>query len=346
MGVSHAQFDAEGTDYTNASVDEWVEDQSNEIVDQVNGFACILKAARLDANANRTYEALIDEEECLGGGGDSSNNANGGGNNQNNAEQVSFATATIASRKPDGDGQPQSAKMFFETNQGARYIAKAEIRSAPSDDKPFGTWTFSYVNGGDEQSPVTSLLGVREGGFVDISDWSGTGDEAGDEGFEITTGNLAGESLTNLDFEAGRIRYNSTDDVATFFGMKANGQDQEVVAGRASGQYYYRWSVNPDNAGSGGLARCMDRDNTWTSVHQYKLFYKNNDADNNISAGDAVDLQGGFGFTYGDNDNFGWFDHWGFGLMVRFRLTMIRTRYRSRAMTMKRLPFEPFQGAC
>ena len=311
MGVSHAQFDAEGTDYTNASVDEWVEDQSNEIVDQVNGFACILKAARLDANANRTYEALIDEEECLGGGGDSSNNANGGGNNQNNAEQVSFATATIASRKPDGDGQPQSAKMFFETNQGARYIAKAEIRSAPSDDKPFGTWTFSYVNGGDEQSPVTSLLGVREGGFVDISDWSGTGDEAGDEGFEITTGNLAGESLTNLDFEAGRIRYNSTDDVATFFGMKANGQDQEVVAGRASGQYYYRWSVNPDNAGSGGLARCMDRDNTWTSVHQYKLFYKNDDADNNISAGDAVDLQGGFGFTYGDNDNFGWFDHWG-----------------------------------
>ena len=31
MGVSHAQFDAEGTDYSNASVDEWVEDQSNAI---------------------------------------------------------------------------------------------------------------------------------------------------------------------------------------------------------------------------------------------------------------------------------------------------------------------------
>jgi hypothetical protein len=312
-GVSYAQFDAEGTDYTNASVDEWVEDQSNQIVDQVNGFACILKAARLDANANRTYEALIDEEECLGEDSSDSDNGNGGGGgNQNNAEQVNFATATIASRKADGDDEPQSAKMFFETNQGERYIAKAEIRSAPSDDLPFGAWSFSYVNGGNEQSPVTSIAGVTYGGFVDIATWEGSqGNEDGDSGFEITTGSLVGESLSNLDFEAGKIRYNNTDDIATFFGVKASGQDQEIVAGRASGQYYYRWSVNPDNAGTGGYERCMDRDNTWSSVHQYKLFYKNDDADNSISAGDLVDLQGGFGFTYGDNDNFGWFDHWG-----------------------------------
>ena len=316
LGAASAQeaFEADGTDFTTAKVDAWVEDQSNEIVDQVNGFACILKAARIDANANRTYEALIDEEECLGGEGEGEGEegANSGGGNQSNAEVVEYARATISSRRPDGENQPQSVKMSFETAEGNRYHAKAEVRAAPTEDLPFGAWSFSYANGGTESSPVTALTGLNEGGFVDISTWTGTGTDDGDTGFEITTGNLEGSSLSNLNFEAGKIRYNNTDDVATFIGLKAlNGGGEELVAGRAQDQYYYRWSINPDNAETGGVERCMNRNDTWSSVHQYKLFYKNDDTANGISAGDVVDLQGGFGFTYGDSDDFGWFDHWG-----------------------------------
>ena len=310
LSVSAAQaqsFDDAGTDYSTVSVDEWVEDQSNQIVDQVNDFACILKAARLDVNANRTYEVLIDEEECFGSDEDSGSSSS---SDQSTAERVEYARATVVSQRNDGANEPQNMKLFFSSSEGDRYIAKAEVRAAPSDDLPFGSWSFSYVDGGSDSSPLTSLLNVSEGGFVDIAEWNGTGNDAGDSGFEITTGNLMTES-GSTEFEAGKVRYNSTNDVATFFGMTAVDSDQELVAGRASGQYYYRWSVTPDTASTGGTERCMDRDDTWSSVHQYKLFYKDANTGQNIEAGDEVELQGGFGFTYGDNDDFGWFDNWG-----------------------------------
>lgn len=310
-GTSFAQsFDDAGTDYTTASVDEWVEDQSNEIVDQVNGFACLMKAVRLDGNANRTYKALVDEEECMGGGGDEQSSSDSRGGDQSTSERVEYADVTMVSRREDTAGAAQEFKMFFESVDGARYLAKGSLSSAPTDDLPFGAWRFSYIAGGTEDDPVTTVLDTSEGGFVDIAEWTGTGNDAGDTGFQITVGNMFDDN-GSLAYEAGKVRYNGTDDVATFFGVKNLSGTDEVVAGRASGQYYFRWSINADNFSSGGKTVCLDRSDTWQSVEQYKLFYKNADADEGISAGQAVELQGGFGFTYGDNSDFGWYDNWG-----------------------------------
>ena len=94
--------------------------------------------------------------------------------------------------------------MFFETNQGDRYIAKSEIRSAPSDDLPFGAWSFSYINGGTEQSPTQNLLDVTDGGLLTFQLGKAQKVMKPAIAFEITQ--MAGESLTDLDYEAGKIR--------------------------------------------------------------------------------------------------------------------------------------------
>ena len=64
LNHSLAQFDDEGTAYSTAGVEIWTEDEANELV-AISSFACIIKNTRLRcSNANASWEALIDEEDC------------------------------------------------------------------------------------------------------------------------------------------------------------------------------------------------------------------------------------------------------------------------------------------
>ena len=129
----HAQFNASGTDYSNAlaAQEKWTEDMANEFVSMPNSFACIISNSGGDANPNAEWTALIDEAAC----GLAEPDPQGATIYSSSAMKSSRASTT----------SPQEVTAWFNATGGMRYIADVTLKKGAGTLPPFGEWYFRSI---------------------------------------------------------------------------------------------------------------------------------------------------------------------------------------------------------
>lgn len=283
------------TDYGRAATNFWVEDDSNDLLQDVRSFACIIANTRPDITGQGNWEALIDEVDC--GLKEADENYERGG--------IDYARVIINSTRAS-DTDPQNVVAYFDSEDG-RYIADINVTQSPEQFAPYGEWTFAAK--ADQEITVggiTANIGEYGGYFVDIGpgDTDGTVEIKTGIGFEVPAGvgglipdGTLPESIASL------IRFSGDDlEDAVYIGQTENG----IMAGRTNGSAFYRANLSSDGTSLvQGSGACLARDNVWDNVYRYGLF--------DATTGDRINMTGGFGFEFGSGDSAGrgYIGNWG-----------------------------------
>lgn len=295
VSVAWAQVPGADTDYGQAAVDVWVEDDSNDLLELPRQFACIISNTRPDVTGTGNWEALIDEVDC--GLESADENYERGG--------IDYARVIINSSRAS-DSDPQEVVAFFE-GKNMDYIAQVDVTQSPEQFAPYGEWYFAAKL--EEEitvSGITANLGNYGGAFVDI------GPGATDGTVEIKTGvgfdiPAVAQSLIPSDAlpdsVASIIRFSGeTLDEAVYLGDTGS----NLMAGRTNGTAFYRATLSSDGTSLvSGSGTCLARDNVWENVYRYGLF--------DATSGDRVSMTGGFGFEFTNSGTTsrGYIGNWG-----------------------------------
>ena len=330
--ILHAQFNASGTDYSNAlaAQEKWSEDMANEFVSMPNSFACIIANSGADANPNAKWTSLIDEAAC------------GLAEPDPKGATVYSSSAMQSARASNSSAQEVTA--WFNAQGGARYIADVTLRKGGDALPPFGQWYFSFYNAGLLNSGTWTSYTKdtsNEIGYVDIAP---SGDDiqilvATEMLMEEDFGGTAG--LVDVDTHAKVLFVGGSSDNTKFIGKstdvytrKSDGVSMNVVtggnfpdkhsmiAGATNSTHYYR--VNIDTSGNLDLASraCFDRTQKFETTHRSTLF--------NATTGEKVNLTGGFGFNTASGQR-GYLGAW--GVWIEGGDTNFTTNSRSLAIT-------------
>ena len=107
-----ADFNDDGTDYTNQPVDVWVDDYANQALDTPNVVNCIVSNSRPDLNINKTYTAKVDENKC---------------GYRPDADIPNKIMSGILSVSKAAPSTPAEGVSFFEASDGTKFISNVVI---------------------------------------------------------------------------------------------------------------------------------------------------------------------------------------------------------------------------
>ena len=290
-GVAGTVFAAE-SDYTTDPVHAYMWDEATESLDIINEILTAVSQTRADQFVNTgPYVALV---EVIGDDGDKS--ADTGQSSGGNATELepwtlnsTRASATAAqivrfwiTEEDDfGSGTPMINTIY----------GKATVSEEPSTTKPYGDFAmdFGMVNEADQQLFQRGRLATvptsgGELGFTFMMD--DIGDAMG--------GDTAVSVRTNAAQTAGRARMLVPD-------WESGGN---MTFTMAYNQDYFLRSDGTDT-------KLLDRNNLNRNIWGYNLYHATDGVGH--TAGDRLDLQGGFPFTYtvDSEKEFGWCDYWG-----------------------------------
>ena len=289
VSAANAEYNDAGTDYSDASVDRWTEDASNEFVSMANSFACMLKNNAMGANPNNKWEALVSEYIC-------------GLNNDLDQSDLS-RSVNVSSRA--SNATPQEGQFYFYGSGDRKFIGNIVSKRSPETFGPYGEWYVSYYLAKIGSNPTMTHSTSPMKGLVDIS--------------ETSEGKISIKTVDVADYTAfgdqedwnlaAKIEYDdstlaSSKLLGRNWGTDYDGNALDVItAGTTNKDYYYRVTF-PRGESSTPTAQCLKRSNSVETTHEIGLFDK--------TTGAKVTLTGGFPFTYGTNNaNRGFFDRWG-----------------------------------
>jgi hypothetical protein len=291
LNPSYAAYNDAGTDYSNASVEEWTEDSANELISLPNSFACIIRNSRGDLaqHVNGNWQALIDEAAC----GLSSDNSQGG---------KSLAKTILTSSRASNTS-PQEVTAWFLSSSSDRYIANITVTSDAETAPPFGEWYFSFyreregANGSSVDLTIDNLNST-DNGFTSIS-------QSGDD-MTIDIAEMYTESGYSQTQAASFSIVNGDADTVKFLGKSTVVQGVNTTisgtAGQTNADYYYKASVDSSGAVDTSSDQCLSRGTKWANNFDYKIF--------NATTGAAVTLNAGYGFETTDGTR-GYIGSWG-----------------------------------
>ena len=144
-----------GSDFDNAKVTTYVEDDLNKFMDIPSTLACLLQNGGVGSAgfANRTWKAIIPESKCF--------NPNWDGN-----ITVIFQTQRVSNSSP----QEVIGWMELESNDIGKYIFSAAISATAADAPPYGTFdlrfyapydaanNFTFTGGSIPQNPFDMAI--------------------------------------------------------------------------------------------------------------------------------------------------------------------------------------------
>lgn len=292
---NNSEYCADGTDYSNAVVNTWVEDQSNEFTDMAGSFACILRNTGTALNANKTWEALISENIC---------------GLDDEAQPSELSRAVMKSTRTSNTSD-QLGEFYFYGNGKRNFVGNLIGKRGPDQFAPFGEWYVSYYLGQYDDGPLMTYDTSFAKGLVDITEPSPG--KVAIKTVDIYDTSAFGGSDYNM---LSRVEYaDSTFAESQILGRRW-GTDRwpggtrvydEVTAGRTNEDYYFRVKFPTYNNGGAGSAtteaQCFNRNSLVKSTHEYGLYEK--------ATGKKLSLTGGFGFTFNSGSNRGYFDRWG-----------------------------------
>ena len=280
------------TDFGSAVTNYWVEDDSNDLLQDVRSFACIIANTRPDIAGQGNWEALIDEVDC--GLEDADDNYERGG--------IDYARVIINSTRAS-ETDPQNVVAFFEGKSGDEYIAEINVAQSPEDFEPYGEWTFAAkmneeiagVNFGDYGGFFVDIGPGEEADTVEIQ--TGVGFDIPDQFSQFVPADQVPDQISSLIRFSGEGLSN-----AVYIGSTEDG----IMAGRTNGDAFYRANLNDDGTAIvNNSGACLARDDVWDNVYRYGLY----EAD----TGNRVNMTGGFGFEFTDGDatSRGYIGNWG-----------------------------------
>ena len=289
VSAANAEYNDAGTDYSDASVDRWTEDASNEFVSMANSFACMLKNNAMGSNPNNKWEALVSEYIC-------------GLNDELDQNDLS-RSVNVSSRA--SNSTPQEGQFYFYGSGDRKFIGNIVSKRSPETFGPYGEWYVSYYLAKMGENPTMTHSTSPMKGLVDISETS--------EGkISIKTVDLADYTAFGSQEDwnlAAKIEYDdstlaSSKLLGRNWGTDYDGNAMDVItAGTTNANYYYRVTF-PNGESSTPTAQCFKRSSSVETTHEIGLFDK--------TTGAKVTLTGGFPFTYGTNNaSRGFFDRWG-----------------------------------
>lgn len=310
-------------DYNQDEVHAYVYDASMESLETVNMILCLMDQTGATEMVNQgAYIALVDEDKCEQGKNQSSSGETG----QSSGGQVSrFSNWTIDSTRAD-NSSPQIVKIWIPvspSNNGPgtdprdqqRIMVEVTASEGVSDTSPFGSFNLNFkgvvdasLMGGPSGTDVALMQGTLmtvdnnqnqpQFRFINLSgdalpgstgfDYSHT--EAANVILDDATG-TGGVALTSVDesYNDGFGLFQSSDAFAIAF------NDTHLLRGE---------DTNGDNLVD--ASSCKSRNDFDTQVWRYNLYHTADGAFNgaNVTAGQRVELNSGFPFTY-DTDNDG-----------------------------------------
>ena len=289
VAPSLADFDDVGTDYSNAAVEKWSEDSSNDYVSMANSFACILKNARPDALPNATYEALISEVQC--GLQDEVVNESGVSN------RTTLSSSTLINSRASATAN-QEGQFWFNSQTGNKFVGGITMKKSPTDLPPYGEWGLSFYLNQMPEMPagLTEFTSGVNGtspmkGYVDISD-------SGGGSVTLKTYDKWAYANNDYGYQTAKILYSdATLNSAKILGRTADtwpgGSKDRLVAARTNATHVFR--AVSDDGGNSFTGSCMKRNSTWQTGHDYGVYKK--------STGEKLSLTGGFGFDYTEGES-------------------------------------------
>lgn len=137
---AHAAYDDAGTDYTNETVDSWIDmGRALEPLNFTDFLVCLMKKSGASSIVNGTYVALTDFSKCQ--------------TSQGASKPVIAKMTTVTSRSDNSS--PQVVKIWFDGGSSTHYIVEATVTEGVSSSAPFGSFTFSWQNANDDTEKGT-----------------------------------------------------------------------------------------------------------------------------------------------------------------------------------------------
>jgi len=254
---SFAAFNDDGTDYSKATTDKWVQDSSGDGLSMINAFVCIIKKSNGSTRPNATWRALIDEIKC---GLQQKNDEGGGG--------VSLADTTMISTRAT-DISDQEILAYFASSSGENYIASMALNASTASAFDL-TLDFRWYKSPDNTTPVDQA--VHNNGWSEVSVSDNNSDGNMDTVIRHTETN-PGQAFSS---GALAITYGPDNAVTKFvssnmdYEMGASG-GKTFFQGVTDATKYRRIKYASD--GTTQLADvCYDRSKEWANTHDYGLY--------------------------------------------------------------------------
>jgi len=121
--ASHAAYDSAGTDYSKFIGNTWTNaGPASDSLGMVNFLICIMNSTNAASHPNETYTALVNEDIC----------------NELQKPGKDMATETVVTSRTDNNS-PYKISAYHLDKNGAKYVAKTNITSAPTTAAPIGS---------------------------------------------------------------------------------------------------------------------------------------------------------------------------------------------------------------
>lgn len=290
--ITSATF-ASTSDYATDQANSYVYDGSMEALQTVNMILCLMDQTRASDMVNEgAYFALVNEKKCDQG----SNQSSSGSTGQSSGTVTQLNKWTIeATRASDTD--PMAVKIWVPGAASAtnpmdaqNIMVELTATEGVSADQPFGQFDMNFKSTVDG-----ALLGGS--GLVQIME--GSLSASGLE-FEF----YSGEGATGMDSGFTSAVHVLYDDASGTTGMARTFREQTGNNPSVSDYALAFSSTNLLRTDVDNVDTCLARDNFTTHVWRYNLYYRDA-VEGQHTAGQRVELNSGFPFTYASTDENG-----------------------------------------
>lgn len=282
------------SDYNTDEVHAYMWDETTEPLAIINEILTAVGQTRADYFVNTgPYLALVEE---VGGDGDSGGDAAG----QSSSGNATVLEPWILNSTRASTTAPQVVR-FWITDEEAdgpagtmsqTIFGRATISEEPTDANPYGDFhlNFGMVNNSDDALTTKGSL-------------STTTPTGGALGFTFMM-----EDLTGFGGDDTRVAVETSIDQTTGVAH------MEVPDHEGGGTIDYTLAYNSDYflRSDGTDTELLDRTDFVRNTWGYNLYYAEDDTDGH-TAGQRVDIEGGFPFVFDNSGTteFGWVDYWG-----------------------------------
>jgi len=292
--VNPAAVFSNSSDYHTDIVRAYMWDETTEPLDIINEILTSVGQTRADVFVNTgPYLALV---EGVGGDEDSAGDASGQSSSANatelepwvlNSTRASASAAQVVRFWITDENAESPAGILSETIFG-----RATVSEEPTDTNPFGDFQLDFGMLNNSDSSLTAR------GSLDTTNPGG-----GLLGFTFMM-----EDLSGFGGDDTRVAVQTSNDQTTGVAH------MEVPNYFAGGTINYTIAYNSDYflRSDGTNTELLDRNDFVRNTWGYSLYYAEDDNEGH-TAGQRVDIEGGFPFVFDNSGTteFGWVDYWG-----------------------------------
>jgi len=300
--VASAMSFPAASDYENDSANVHVYDPAVEPLQIINNILCFMGRTGASELVNvDPYIAQVDVAACEDGSNQSSAGSDSG---QSSSDSKDIQLWTVTSERASSSA-PQIVELWVPAEEpGApRIFVRVSLTESVSATKPFGAFEMSFAGANDVSDIATpefiGHLATKDSpsiGDVGFTFYENRGDTSvahgpGDESYRVQVNVEMSEDQTEgWAHILSSVRYN--------FGGGDSGELTQEFEVAFDATHFLR-------ATDGGAAVAYEREEFTSNVWAYNLYHADG-----AEAGDAVDLDGGFGIR-NDDGVYGWASYYG-----------------------------------